>query len=71
MQKTLKIALLWLVLVLLPVPLVVILNTQLVDEPKNLIIYDCGLGAGTLFDHLCCFVLKRLAGGQVCWLVAR
>lgn len=45
MQKTLKIALLWLVLVLLPVPLVVILNTQLVDEPKNLIIYDCGLVA--------------------------
>lgn len=43
MQKTLKIAVLWLVLAVLPLPLTIILNTQLVDEPQNLFAYDLGI----------------------------
>lgn len=43
MRKTLKIALLWLVLVILPLPLLIILDTQLVDEPRNLFAYDLGI----------------------------
>lgn len=45
MRKTLKIALLWLVLVILPLPLIAILDTQLVDEPNNLFAYDLGIVA--------------------------
>lgn len=65
MHKTLKLAVLWLVLVLLPLPLILILDTQLVDEVRNLFAYDMGILAYVWW--LCAIVLAT----RPRWLVNR
>lgn len=45
MRHTLRVALVWLVAVILPLPLILILDLQLVDTPMHLFAYDCGIVA--------------------------
>lgn len=45
MRHSLRMALVWLVAVVLPLPLILILDFQLVDTPMHLFAYDCGIVA--------------------------